>query len=71
MSWTVQKINNCFTHPTPGGTGVGVKFSKKCGKFHELPRKSIKKLTPTSPTPPHPTGGGGGGRGENFKVTKH
>ena len=29
-----------LTHPTPGGSGS--KFQKS-GKFHELPRKSIKK----------------------------
>ena len=53
----------------------GSKF-QKCEKFHELPRKSIKKITAekknVTTTPPHPTGGGGGGvKGENFKVTKH
>ena len=45
----VQKINKTnFYPPHPGGVqrpGVGVGGSKfqKCGKFHELPRKSIKK----------------------------
>ena len=47
----VQKINKTnFYPPHPGGSSVpggggwvgGTKF-KKCGKFHELPRKSIKK----------------------------
>ena len=48
----VQKINKkIFTHPTPGvqrpGVGVGGSTFQKCGKFHELPRKSInKKILP-------------------------
>ena len=73
----VQKINKTnFYTPHPGGSGVpggggwGAKC-QKCGKFHELPRKSIKKILPkkkhVTPTPTHPTGGF---RGENFKVTK-
>ena len=48
----VQKINKkMFTHPAPGGpasrgVGGGSTF-QKCGKFHELPRKSInKKMLP-------------------------
>ena len=46
----------CFypTHPGGGGSrgggGWGSKF-QKFGKFHELSRKSIKKVTP--PPPPH------------------
>ena len=76
----VQKINKTNVYPPhPGGSSVpggvwGSKF-QKCGKFHELPRKSInkknyaEKITKTcNPHPPHPTGGGV--RGEHFKVTK-
>ena len=67
-----------FTHPTPGGPasrgGLGGQHFKKCGKFHELPRKSIKKNSPekiTKTCNPHPTpSDGGGGRGENFKVSR-
>ena len=76
--WMSRKsIKQMFTHPTPGGPaswgGWGSTF-QKCGKFHELPRKSIKqnsaeKITKTCN--PHPTPSDGGGvRGENFKVTK-
>ena len=45
----VQKINKKnFYPPHPGassvpGGGVGGSKFQKCGKFHELPRKSIKK----------------------------
>ena len=68
----VQKINKTNVYPprpggpaSPGG-GWGSTF-QKCGKFHELPRKSINKKNSTEkitktcnpPTPPHPTGGGG------------
>ena len=74
----VQKINKTnFYPPHPGGSsvlgGVGGSKFQKCGKFHELPRKSIKKITKTCnphPTPSDGGGGGGGVRGENFKVTK-
>ena len=77
-----KSIKQMFTHPTPGvqrpggGGGWGSQF-QKCGKFHELPRKSINKKKSaekiTKTCNPHPTpsdGGGGGVRGENFKVTK-
>ena len=67
ISWTVQKINNiCFypSHPGgcvfQGGGGWGSKFQKS-GKFHELSRKSIKKITP----PPTK-----GGRSGNFRGSK-
>ena len=40
----------------PRGIGGGSKFQKS-GKFHELPRKSIKCCLPYPP-PPYPTGGG-------------
>ena len=71
----VQKINKTNVYPPhPGGSsvpggGFGGSTFQKCGKFHELPRKSInkknsaEKITKTCnphPTPPHPTGGGGG-----------
>ena len=68
-----------FTHPTPGGPasgggGVGGSKFQKCGKFHEPPRKSIKKNAAekiTKTCNPHPTPSDGRGvRGENFKVTK-
>ena len=67
-----------FTHPTPGVQrpgGVGGSKFQKCGKFHELPRKSINKKNSaekiTKTCNPHPTPSDGGGvRGENFKVTK-
>ena len=77
-----KSIKQMFTHPTPGGPasrggGVGGSKFQKCGKFHELPRKSInKKISAekiTKTCNPHPTpsdGGGGGVRGENVKVTK-
>ena len=79
----VQKINKTNVYPphpggfsVPGG-GVGGSKFQKCGKFHELPRKSINKNNSaekiTKTCNPHPTpsdGGGGGVRGENFKVTK-
>ena len=77
----VQKINKTNVYPPhPGGSsvpgGLGGSTFQKCGKFHELPRKSINKKNSTekitktcNPTPPHPTGGGGFS-GENFKVTK-
>ena len=76
-----KSIKQMFTHPTPGGPasrgggGWGSKF-QKCGKFHELPRKSInkqnsaEKITKTCNPHPTPSDGGGGVRGENFKVTK-
>ena len=36
-----------LTHPTPEGPqGVGGSKFQKSGKFHELPRKLIKKLPP-------------------------
>ena len=44
----VQKINTTNVYPPHpgGGVGGGSKF-QKCGKFHELPRKSInKKMLP-------------------------
>ena len=75
----VQKINKTnFYPPHPGGGpasrggGWGSKF-QKCGKFHELPRKSIKKnsaekITKTFNPHPTPIRRGGGVRGENFKV---
>ena len=81
VSVNVQTINKTnFYPPYPGGSsvpgGVGGSKFQKCGIFHELPRKSIKKknsaekITKTcNPHPPHPTVGGGV-RGENFKVTK-
>ena len=72
----VQKISKTnFYPPHPGGPASrGSKF-QKCGKFHELPRKSIKKKSDekiTKTCNPHltPSDGGGGLRGENFKVTK-
>ena len=44
----VQKINKTNVYPPhpggssiPGGWGVGGSTFQKCGKFHELPRKSI------------------------------
>ena len=74
-----KSIKQIFTHPTPGGPasrggGWGSTF-QKCGKCHELPRKSIKKksaekITKTCNPHPTPSDGGGGVRGENFKVTK-
>ena len=76
----VQKINKTNVYPphprgssVPGG-GWGSTF-QKCGKFHELPRKSIKKnsaekITKTCNPHPTPSDGGGGVRGDNFKVTK-
>ena len=76
-----KSIKQIFTHPTPGGPasrgggGWGSTF-QKCGKFHELSRKSIKKKLcrkNNQTCNPHPTpsdGGGGGVKGENFKVTK-
>ena len=40
----VQKINKTnFYPPHPGGGGVGGSKFQKCGIFHELPRKLIKK----------------------------
>ena len=75
-----KSIKQMFTHPTPGGPasrggGVGGSTFQKCGKFHELPRKSIKKnsaekITKTCNPHPTPSDGGGGVRGDNFKVTK-
>ena len=75
-----KSIKQIFTHPTPGGPasrgggGVGGSKFQKCGKFHELPRKSIKKNSAEKITKtynPHPTPSDGGGvRGEHFKVTK-
>ena len=74
-----KSIKQMFTHPTPGGPdsrgGVGGSTFQKCGKFHELPRKSIKKKNSaekiTKTCNPHPTPSDGGGvRAENFKVTK-
>ena len=75
----VQKINKTNVYPPhPGGPasrGVGGSQFQKCGKFHELPRKSINKKNSaekiTKTCNPHPTPSDGGGvRGENFKVTK-
>ena len=74
-----KSIKQIFTHPTPGvqrpGGGVGGSKFQKCGIFHELPRKSIKKnpaekITKTCNPHPTPSDGGGGVRGENFKLTK-
>ena len=47
----VQKINKTNVYPPrPGGPasrGLGGSIFQKCGKFHELPRKSInKKMLP-------------------------
>ena len=74
----VQKIiQTNFYPPHPGGFSVpGGSTFQKCGKFHELPRKSIKnknsaeKITKTCNPHPTPSDGGGGVRGENVKVTK-
>ena len=74
-----KSIKQMFTHPTPGvqrpGGGLGGSKFQMCGKFHELPRKSINKKNSaekiTKTCNPHPTPSTGGGvRGENFKVTK-
>ena len=73
-----KSIKQMFTHPTPGGPdsrgGVGGSKLKKCGKFHELPRKSINKKNSAEKINktcnPHPTRRGGGVRAENFQVTK-
>ena len=62
----VQKINNKQIYPPHPGVqrlGGGSKF-QKCGKFHELPRKSIKKKIlpkklPKNVTPTPPDGRGG------------
>ena len=50
--WMSRKsIKQMFTHPTPGGSSVPGGFGGqhfKCEKFHELPKKSIKKkILPT------------------------
>ena len=79
----VQKINKTNVYPphpggssVPGGGGVGGSTFQKCGKFHELQRKSInktnsaEKITKTCNPHPTPSDGGGGVRGENVKVTK-
>ena len=44
---SIQSLN-IFLHTHSGGGGPGGCGStfKKCGKFHELPRKSIKKFDP-------------------------
>ena len=58
----------CFYPSHPGGWGFqggggwGSTFQKS-GKFHELSRKSLKKITP----PPHPKGG----RSGNFRGSKN
>ena len=74
----VQKINKTNVYPAhPGGSSVpgGGSIFQKCGKFHELPRKSInKKMSAekiTKTCNPHPIRRGPFGvRDENFKVTK-
>ena len=67
-----KSIKHIFTHPTPGGPasrgggGVGGSKFQNCGKFHEQPRKSIKKKNSsikhifTHPTPGGPASRGGG-----------
>ena len=45
-------------NPAMGLEVLGVKIKKKIGKFHELPRKLIKKFIPH----PYPTGEKGGAR---------
>ena len=70
----VQKINKKNYPPHPGvqRPGGGSTF-QNCGKFQELPRKSIKKNSAEKITktcnPTHHIRRGGV-RGENFKVTK-
>ena len=72
-----KSIKQMFTHPTPGGPasgGVGGSTFQKCGKLHELPRKSInkknstEKITKTCNSHPTPSDGGGGGLGA--KISK-
>ena len=71
-----KSIKQMFTHPTPGvqhpGGGVGGSTFQKCGKFHELPRKSINKKNSaeqiTKTFNPHPTPSDGGRLGA--KISK-
>ena len=70
-----KSIKQIFTHPggssVPGGGGLGGSTFQKCGKFHELPRKSIKKNSAekiTKTCNPHPTPSDGGGLGA--KISK-
>ena len=70
MSWTVQKINNKFTHPTPGDPGVGG-GGVKISKVRQISRTAEKIDKKINTHLAHPTRRGGGVRGENVKVTKH
>ena len=68
----VQKINTTNVYPPHPGGGVGGSQFQKCGKFHELPKKSINKKNSadkiTKTCNPHPTPSDGGGLGA--KISK-
>ena len=48
----IVRTQNNYSHLDAPQGGFQVVKHSKSGKCHELPRKSIKKLTPTA----HPTG---------------